>query len=136
MSNTDIRWQQRLGNYQKALQQLKAAIALSKERPLSDLERQGLVQAFEFTHELAWKTMKDFIESKGNEPIYGSKDATREAFSLGILKDGQGWMNMIESRNLTSHTYNLDTVQQIAESITEEYGSLFELFEKNMLERF
>lgn len=136
MSNTDIRWQQRLGNYQKALQQLKAAIALSKERPLSDLERQGLVQAFEFTHELAWKTMKDFIESKGNEPIYGSKDATREAFSLGILKDGQGWMNMIESRNLTSHTYNLDTVQQIAESITEEYGSRFELFEKNMLERF
>lgn len=136
MSNTDIRWQQRLGNYQKALQQLKAAIALSKERPLSDLERQGLVQAFEFTHELAWKTMKDFIESKGNSPIYGSKDATREAFSLGILKDGQGWMNMIESRNLTSHTYNLDTVRQIAESITEEYGSLFELFEKNMLERF
>jgi len=135
MSNTDIRWQQRLNNYQKALKQLKAAIVLSKERPLSDLEQQGIVQAFEFTHELAWKTMKDFIESKGNETIYGSKDSTREAFALGLIKDGQGWMDMIESRNLTSHTYNLDTVQQITNSITEQYGSLFELFEKNMLER-
>ena len=84
MSDKDVRWLQRFANYQKALIQLDNAVRLSKERELSRLEGQGLVQGFEFTHELAWNTLKDFLQYKGNnEDLYGSRDATRQAFKLG-----------------------------------------------------
>ena len=83
----DIRWQQRFSNYQKALAQLNRFVT----RPdLNELEEQGLIQCFEYTHELAWKTLRDFLENSGNTAIFGSKDATREAFKLGLLEDGEG----------------------------------------------
>jgi len=72
----ELRWVQRLST-EKALSQLTMAVQLSKQRTLSDLEQQGLIQAFEFTHELAWKTLKDFLNDKGNIEIYGSRDASR-----------------------------------------------------------
>ena len=81
----DIRWFQRFSNYNKALEQLQEAVTLSKTRPLSKLEKQGLIQCFEYTHELAWKTLKDFLETHGVSELFGSKDVTREAFKLGIL---------------------------------------------------
>lgn len=125
MENKDIRWIQRFNNYQKALKQLQEAMELMTERSLSSLEKQGVIKAFEFTHELAWKTLKDFLESKGNTNIYGSKDATREAFKLGIIIDGEIWMEMIKSRNLTSHTYDESTVDEIIKQITGFYGRAF-----------
>lgn len=72
----DIRWIQRFNNYKKALAGLQEASVLADERELSKLEKQGVIQGFEFTHELAWKTLKDFLESRGQQDIYGSKDAT------------------------------------------------------------
>jgi nucleotidyltransferase substrate binding protein (TIGR01987 family) len=125
MTNKDIRWQQRFGNYTKALKKLAQAIDLTKQRQLSDLERQGLIQAFEYTHELAWNTLKDFLAERGNNEIYGSRDATREAFKLGIIIDGEVWMNMIKSRNQTSHTYNEDVAGQIADMIVNAYFNEF-----------
>ena len=121
----DIRWQQRFSNYKKALQQLGEAVALSEERELSDLEKQGMIQAFEYTHELAWTTLKDFLEYKGQRDIYGSKDASRKAFQLGIIEDGEGWMDMIQSRNKTSHTYNKETAEEIVAAVTTGYYKLF-----------
>jgi nucleotidyltransferase substrate binding protein (TIGR01987 family) len=121
----DIRWQQRFSNYKKALQQLGDAVALSENRELSDLEKQGMIQAFEYTHELAWTTLKDFLEYKGQKDIYGSKDASRKAFSLGIVEDGEGWMDMIQSRNKTSHTYNRETAEEIVTAVTMSYYKLF-----------
>jgi len=121
----DIRWQQRFLNYKKALDQLESAVTLSEQRELSDLEKQGLIQAFEFTHELAWNCLKDFLEHKGQSGIYGSKDATRKAFELEIIKNGDGWMEMIQNRNRTSHTYNQKVMQEIIDVITENYYSLF-----------
>lgn len=120
-----LRWVQRLGNYEKALESLTSAIDLSKERPLSDLEKQGLIQAFEFTHELAWNVMKDFFDYQGTQNITGSRDATREAFSKGLLEDGEGWMAMIQSRNKTSHTYNKAVAEEIIEAIQGSYYALF-----------
>jgi nucleotidyltransferase substrate binding protein (TIGR01987 family) len=70
------------------------------------LEEQGLIQAFEFTHELAWKTIKDFLEYQGAGTLYGSKDSTPAAFANGLIENGEIWMEMIESRNLSSHTNN------------------------------
>lgn len=121
----DIRWVQRYSNYKKALNQLKDAVDLMSQRELSNLEKQGVVQAFEFTHELSWNMMKDFLESKGNTEIYGSKDATRQAFKYGLIIDGDVWMSMIKSRNLTSHTYDERTVDEIIERVSQEYFFAF-----------
>ena len=85
MTSQVIRWQQRSSNFERALKQIKNAAHLANKRTLSELEQQGLIQAFEYTHELAWKTLKDFLEFKGNQNIYGSKDVTREAFKLGLI---------------------------------------------------
>lgn len=117
----DIRWKQRYGHYNQALAQLQAAVELSRERALSNLEKQGLIQAFEFTHELAWNTLKDFLEDRGVSNLYGSRDATREAFKRGLIENGEAWMNMIQSRNLTSHTYDETTVAEIVNAILTSY---------------
>jgi nucleotidyltransferase substrate binding protein (TIGR01987 family) len=132
MDGQDIRWRQRLSNYQKALFQLNKAVELSHQRPLNDLEKQGLIQAFEFTHELAWNVMKDYFEYQGQSAITGSRDATREAFLRNLITDGEGWMEMIKSRNQTTHTYNQATADAIAEAIIHRYHGLFQTFADRM----
>ena len=113
----DIRWKQRLSNYSHAYNQLKMAVELSKQRKLTELEKQGIIQAFEFTHELAWNVMKDYFDYQGANAITGSRDATREAFNKGLVQDGDQWMEMIKSRNQTSHTYNKNVADQIVDKI-------------------
>lgn len=132
MSTQDIRWQQRLVNYGMALKQLQGAVDLSLQRPLSNLEKQGLIQAFEFTHELAWNVMKDYFVFQGNSAITGSRDAVREAFNTGLVEDGEGWMEMIKSRNQSSHTYNQNVADEIADKIVTSYCGLFILFQVHM----
>jgi nucleotidyltransferase substrate binding protein (TIGR01987 family) len=129
MTEQDIRWEQRFANYKKALAQLSNFM---KAKSLNEMEEQGLIQAFEYTHELAWKTLADFIKSKGNVEIFGSKDATREAFALGLIEDGDVWMEMINSRNMTSHTYNEETTQKIIKAIKNNYYSAFIALEKRL----
>ena len=128
----DIRWQQRFSNYQRALVSLRAAVQLSTERPLSDLEQQGLIQAFEFTHELAWNCLKDYLRYQGVQPLMGSRDATRQAFAVGLITDGEQWMDMIANRNRTSHTYNKATADAIVCAVLERYFPLFEQLEKRL----
>jgi nucleotidyltransferase substrate binding protein (TIGR01987 family) len=123
--DADVRWKQRLANYKKAFGRLDDAVLLSRQRDLSDLERQGLIQAFEFTHELALNLMKDWFDYQGNFQISGSRDATREAFRMGLIQDGEAWMEMIGSRNQSSHTYNLETAAEIARAIDARYWAAF-----------
>lgn len=129
MTEKDIRWVQRFNHFGKALSQLKEAIVLAQKRPLSKLEEQGLIQAFEFTHELAWNTLKDFLEERGIQALYGSKDTTREAFRTGLIENGEAWMDMIRSRNLTSHTYDEATAIAIVSAIRATYFSEFEVLQ-------
>ncbi len=131
--NIDIRWQQRFQNFEKAFKQLKFAVELANERTLTELEKQGLIQAFEFTHELAWKTMKNFLESKGQQNIYGSKDTSRLAYNLALISNGEIWMDMINSRNLSSLTYDEETADAILEKIVNNYFEAFENFHQTML---
>lgn len=129
----DVRWKQRFANYKRALARLQEAVALLQTRPLSDLEQQGLIQAFEFTHELAWNVMKDYFAYQGSgTPITGSRDAVREAFAVQLVTDGQGWMDMIKSRNQSSHTYNSDTANAIVRDVAERYAALFTAFAQRM----
>lgn len=126
MDYQDTRWMQRFHNYKKAFKQLEEAVELMEKRELTNLEKQGVIQAFEYTHELAWKTLKDFLENRGNTDIYGSRDATKEAFALGIIRNGQDWMQMIKSRNITSHTYDEGTADEIIALIKNSYFKAFE----------
>ena len=135
MVDPDIRWKQRFRHYQKALSQLARGVELSRMRPLSEIEQHGIIQAFEFTHELAWNVMKDFFEYQGNTAIMGSRDATREAFSRNLVVDGEGWMEMIRSRNLSSHTYNQEIADTIAKKILFVYYPLFVAFEQRLQAR-
>ncbi|PYI90337.1 MAG: nucleotidyltransferase [Verrucomicrobia bacterium] len=125
--NPDVRWRQRFENFQQALAQLLGAAELARTRPLSKLEQQGLIQAFEFTHELAWNTLKDFLARRGNTArIYGARDATREAFAADLIEDGQIWMKMLESRNATTHTYDEATADRMTQDILTRYVTEFE----------
>ncbi len=132
MDNQDIRWQQRFANYKKALLQLQNAVELSAQRALSNLEKQGAIQAFEFTHELAWNVLKDYLQDQGNQNIKGSKDATREAFKVALIADGEAWMAMIQSRNISSHTYNEHIAEALVAVIVEQYFPLFVALRKEM----
>ncbi|MEQ1439894.1 nucleotidyltransferase substrate binding protein [Fontimonas sp. SYSU GA230001] len=119
------RWVLRHNNLIRALAQLDDAIALNARRPLSQLERQGLIQAFEFTYELAWTTLKDYLEWQGITGLVGSRDTIREAFARGLIADGQQWMDMLSDRNRKSHTYHEGTALAIVEHVIDHYQRLF-----------
>ena len=128
----DTRWLQRLDSFKRARQQLQSAVDLNQIRPLSELEKQGLIQAFEFTHELAWNVMKDYLRSLGSDALIASRDSTRAAFKAALIEDGESWMDMIVSRNLSFHTYNRDTANALVQKIADGYASLFALLEQKM----
>ena len=121
----DIRWKQRFDNFQRALHQLTLATQLAEQRPLSDLEQQGLIQGFEFTHELGWNVLKDYLEMEGIQGLVGSRSTVREAFKRGLVRDGETWMDMIEKRNLSSHTYNQAVANTLASAILDRYYPAF-----------
>ena len=132
INNSNIRWMQRFANYRLALIQLSDGVNLFKERELNLLEKQGLIQAFEFTHELAWNVLKDYFEYQGNFNIKGSRDAVKEGFKLSLINDGNLWMQMIETRNSTSHIYDKHIAEEIVDTIVYRYLTEFLEFEKTM----
>lgn len=131
---TDIRWKQRFDNYTKALLELSADVALRESRELSRLEEKGLIQSFEMVHELAWNVLKDYLEEEaGTVGLLGSKDSTREAFKRGLIADGEVWMDMIKSRNLTSHVYDEATARKIVDDICGYFHACFVAMHKHFL---
>lgn len=129
MERDDIRWQQRFVNYNKALAQLKKFV---DKGDLNELEEQGVIQSFEYTYELGWNVIRDYLREQGNRNIHGSRDAIREAFALELIIDGEGWMDMLKDRNLTVHTYNEDTARTIAENVISRYFELFKALQHTM----
>ncbi|NCD42528.1 MAG: nucleotidyltransferase [Bacteroidia bacterium] len=128
----DVRWKQRFSNYKKALSQLDEFMA---QPELNKLEEQGLIKAFEYTYELAWNTLKDYLEYQGETDIAGSRDAFRKSYAAGLITDGEIWMDMLQSRNKTSHTYNEETAADIVTSIKDEFYSLFSALKAGMEKR-
>lgn len=121
-NSSDIRWQQRFSNYKKALNSLKEFIDKGN---LSKLEKQGLVKAFEYTYELGWNTLKDYLEYQGDSSLTGSRDTIKKAFLSGLIEDGDVWIEMLESRNKTSHVYNEETAEEICGAIIKKYYAAF-----------
>lgn len=114
----EIRWKQRFQNFEKAYLQLKQAVELFPD--LSDLEKEGLIQRFKYTFELAWKTLKDYLESR-EVPVKFPRDTIKQAFQYSLIKDGDLWMDMLEKRNLIAHTYNEENFKLAVETITGSY---------------
>ena len=120
----DIRWLQRFSNFKKAFAQLEEAVSLSA---YSKLEQQGLIKGFEITYELAWNTLKDLLQDQGYTSILGSKDTFRLSNQVGLITNGDIWMEMVKSRNATSHTYDESTANEITEAIRENYYFAFSM---------
>lgn len=114
----DIRWKQRFQNFQNAYTQLHQAV--SKFGALSVLEKEGMVQRFEYTFELAWKTLKDFLEDKNIDAKY-PREVIKKAFEYEIIKDGEIWLEMMEQRNLMAHTYSEEIFKKVIQLINEKY---------------
>jgi nucleotidyltransferase substrate binding protein (TIGR01987 family) len=128
---SDIRWIQRFEKYKKAFNNLSEAAELNKQRDLTKLEEQGLIKAFEIVHELSWLTIKDFYELQGTFSIQGSRDAFRLAFKRGLIENGDIFMKSIKSRQLSVHTYNEETAEEIHSDILNIYIHEFQkLLEK------
>ncbi|MDO5105543.1 nucleotidyltransferase substrate binding protein [Capnocytophaga sp.] len=144
MNMKEIRWYQRFYNYQRALKRLIDNIAYVQEhdsisefsessiQKIPDIMKQGIVQSFEFTHELAWNVIKDYAYYQGNNEIRGSRDAVRYAAQVNLVSDGHIWMEMISGRNRTSHVYDETVVNDIVMNIVTMYLDAFLSFEKTM----
>ncbi len=146
----DIRWEQRFSNFVRAMDKLQQSVdyiqhnIIDEDEPVEDedlglvlneLIKEGLIQRFEYTHELAWNVMKDYAEYQGNFAIGGSRDASKEAFQLQLISNGEIWMDMIASRNKTSHTYNEATANEIYAKILNEYYPAFIKFKAVLEEK-
>lgn len=129
----DIRWKQRFDNFLAALTQLDYAV--SEISNPSNLEKEGTIQRFEFTHELAWSVMKDYLEYEGIAGIIGSRSASREAFNKGLIANGQVWMDMIDSRNRTVHTYMDEILQKEYHQIVSAYFKELTAFAETMKQK-
>ena len=133
----EIRWEQSFSNYVKAFEKLSQSVNYiqintvedisndGRSLVLSEMIQEGLIHRFEYTHELAWNVMKDYAAYQGNPNITGSRDAVREAFKMQLIKNGETWMDMIESRNKTSQTYNEGTAIEIFSKILNEFYPVF-----------
>lgn len=120
--NKEVRWKQRFSNFEKAFLQLKKG---TEQKQYTPLEKEGLIQRFEFTFELAWKTLKDYLESQGVEARY-PRDVIKEAFRYELIKDGEKWIDMLEKRNLMAHTYDEKSADFAFQIIRENYFFLIE----------
>jgi nucleotidyltransferase substrate binding protein (TIGR01987 family) len=127
MKDQDIRWKQRFQNFEKALNQLMVAVG---KKDLSDLEKAGCIQFYEFTFELAWKTLNDYLTFQ-SVSVKFPRDTIKEAFKYGLIDDGDIWMDMLEKRNLMSHTYD-ETNADIAYHLISEnyYKAILSVFQK------
>ena len=133
-----MRWVQRLANYDKSLERLQAAVQIVSAAKMfsgevDDLLKEGLIQRFEYTQELAWKVMKDYEEYQGLTDIQGSRDAIRKALQMGIV-ESRSWMDTIVSRNLTSHCYDEAELNQVLGQIINDYMPIFKSFSVKMNE--
>lgn len=113
----DIRWQQRFQNFEKAFLLLERALTIATP---SEVERGGIIQFYEMAFELAWKLMKDYLEQLGYT-VNSPRDAIKQAFQVGILDDGQLWMDALSDRNLTTHTYDENKAIEVVAKIRTDY---------------
>jgi nucleotidyltransferase substrate binding protein (TIGR01987 family) len=134
MESNEVRWKQRFENFKNARKQFLVGLELSHARELSALEKQGLIQAFEFTQEMSWKVLQDYLKHQGIKEIVGSRDAFRMAYQNRLVSNGELWLDTILTRNQTSHLYDESILEEVFEKVVNQYPVLFEQLEVRMNE--
>ena len=130
------RWQYRFDNFGRAFILLREGIESIDERELSQLEREGLIQRFEYTWELAWKTLKDYLDFQGvNLETVTPRSVIRAAFAANIISHGTEWMAALDARNKMSHTYNFKIFEEVIADVQTRYLTLFDELYDHLLEQ-
>ena len=128
MNEEDVRWKQRYANYRKAVFQLTEFV----EKPdLNKFEKQGLIQCFEYTFELAWKTTKDYLEAQGFS-VKSPRQTIQLAFQSELIADGHVWIDALEKRNLMAHTYDENKTQEAEKLIRDNYYSMLKALQDEL----
>lgn len=130
MDAADIRWKQRFQNFEKSLNLLEEALTI--ERP-SLVEKAGIIQFFEVSFELSWKVMKDYLQEEGFDQVRSPRAAIKKAFEIELISDGHRWLEALNNRNLTAHTYDEKTANQIVKTIRADYFMLLKNLRVNLL---
>ena len=128
---SDSRWKQRFQNYEASLRELGAAL---EKTEYTTLERAGLIQFFEISFELAWKTLKDMLFYEGYD-VNSPKSTLKQAFANGIITDGELWIKALDGRNLFSHTYNNAMAEEAVETVKKSYSPLLFALETELKRR-
>ena len=121
MENNDIRWKQRFQNFEKAILHLDSSLQLKNP---DMLQKAGIIQFFEMSYELAWNTMKDYLEEQGFIDVKSPRAAIKKAFEVGLINDGYSWMELLSDRNLTSHAYDEEKATEVENLIHQKYYPL------------
>ena len=121
MKNKDIRWEQRFTNFTKAIQLLEDALKISN--PVM-VQKAGIIQFFEMSYELAWNLVKDYLEEQGFVDVKTPRSALKKAFEIGLIKEGHLWMDLLQDRNLTAHTYDEQKATEVEQLIQHKYFPL------------
>jgi nucleotidyltransferase substrate binding protein (TIGR01987 family) len=122
--NNEIRWKQRFQNFDNAYQTFFRTLERQASEPEDEIIQMALIQAFEFTYELAWNVMKDYLENEGFDEVRNAKQTIRTAFQAELISDAEGWMETIQKRNMTSHAYNQTILQETVTFIAQEFFPL------------
>ncbi|MCY4381992.1 MAG: nucleotidyltransferase substrate binding protein [Nitrospinae bacterium] len=135
MSDDTPRWRYRFENYRRAFSLLREAIEMMDERETSQLEREGIIKRFRYNTELAWKVIKDYLESENFvfEQVT-PRAVIRKAFEANLLEDGQTWMDALDARNKMSHTYDFNRFEIVIEDIRKHYLRAFDALHMKLLE--
>ncbi|MEB2778997.1 nucleotidyltransferase substrate binding protein [Algoriphagus persicinus] len=121
MSNEDVRWIQRFANFRKAMNHLENSLQI----PHPDIvQKAGIIHFFEMSFELAWNMVKDYLEEQGFVDIKSPRSALKKAFEMNILENGHAWMDLLQDRNLTAHTYDEQKASDMEQLISNKYFPL------------
>ena len=118
------KWHERLAIYKNAINRLTEVVALNKQRSLNQFERDSLIKRFEFSYEMAWKLMMSYEKENGVSEVLGSKDVIRQAFRLSLVNNGEAWLEMVDTRNRTSHLYDEEMATDVMDEIIYTYYPL------------
>lgn len=121
--NKDIRWKQRFQNYEKSVKFLEEAVKINQP---DIFQKAGTIQFFEVSFELAWNVMKDYLDEQGFTELRSPRDTLKKAFEVGLVEDGHAWLQTLQDRNLTSHTYDEQIADKVVDSITHIYLPLLQ----------
>ncbi len=132
MENKDIRWEQRFQNFTKAMTYLEVALQI----PNPDIvQKAGIIQFFEMSFELAWNLVKDYLEEQGFVDVKSPRGAIKKAFEMGILENGHDWMDLLQDRNLTAHTYDEQKATEMEQLIENKYFPLLKALHKSFKQK-